>query len=243
MKLILSLLCFFILLGSCTIQKRVHSNGYYVSVNKALPNVKTSVSDITEHKIDRSEIDQKLSLKSVTNAELNTFNPILIENKREIKNLIAIKPISLIHVKDEVCDIITMKNGDEINVKIIEIGTSEIKYKKCDNLDGPIYAVSRNDVFMIKFINGTKEVISSAQNSTDTNKSILYSESEKKEINLMALLGFILSFFIPIVGLVISVIGLKQIKANPEKYAGRNLAIAGILIGAIWLFALIILFI
>jgi len=143
------------------------------------------------------------------------------------------------------CDVITMKSGEEVSVKVTEIGTSEIKYRKCDNPAGPLYSVSRNDVFMIKYANGTKDIISSVETtnkgSSDA-KPLLWSESEGKEINFMAFLGFILSFFVPIVGLIISIIGFKQIRNDPDKYVGRNLAIAGIIIGSLWIFAVILLF-
>lgn len=57
-------------------------------------------------------------------------------------------------------DVITKSNGDDINAKVIEITQTEIKYKKFDNLDGPIFTLSLNDVFMIKYENGIKEVFS-----------------------------------------------------------------------------------
>lgn len=55
-------------------------------------------------------------------------------------------------------DLIIKKNGDEINAKIEEVGVSDIKYKKADNLEGPVFTLLKAEVFMIKFQNGTKEV-------------------------------------------------------------------------------------
>lgn len=57
-------------------------------------------------------------------------------------------------------DVITKSNGDEINAKIIEVTQTEIKYKKFDHLDGPIYTLSLSEVFMVKYENGTKEIFS-----------------------------------------------------------------------------------
>lgn len=56
-------------------------------------------------------------------------------------------------------DIIIKKNGEEITAKVMEIGTSEIKYKKPGNAEGPLYAIPRSDVFMIKYADGSKDVI------------------------------------------------------------------------------------
>lgn len=55
-------------------------------------------------------------------------------------------------------DFIIKKNGDELSAKVQEVGTTEIKYKKFDNQDGPTYTILRTEVFMIKYANGTKEV-------------------------------------------------------------------------------------
>jgi len=68
----------------------------------------------------------------------------------------ALSPLAVPKVAE--CDIITLRNGDELEVQVIEIGATEIKYKKCSYLDGPIYAVPKSDVFMIKYPNGTKDV-------------------------------------------------------------------------------------
>lgn len=49
--------------------------------------------------------------------------------------------------------------------------------------------------------------------------------------NAMAIAGFVASFMVSIVGLVLSIIGLNQINRTGEK--GRGLAIAGIIVGAL----------
>lgn len=55
-------------------------------------------------------------------------------------------------------DIITLRNGDEIAAKVMEVGTDKIHYKKADNLSGPVYVVAKNTIFMIKYENGSKDV-------------------------------------------------------------------------------------
>lgn len=56
-----------------------------------------------------------------------------------------------------------MRNGDVILAKVHEVGVTEIKYYKPDNLSGPLYAVAKQDVFMITFSNGQKEVFSNTE--------------------------------------------------------------------------------
>ena len=57
---------------------------------------------------------------------------------------------------------------------------------------------------------------------------------QEKITNSMAIAGFICSFFIQIVGLVLSIISLRQIKKNDDK--GQELAIAGVVISSVFLF-------
>lgn len=55
-------------------------------------------------------------------------------------------------------DVIVMKNGDELNAVVLEVGTESIKYKKYDNQQGPTYSIDKTDVFMIRYENGSKDV-------------------------------------------------------------------------------------
>lgn len=57
-------------------------------------------------------------------------------------------------------DIITMRTGEDVPAKVMEVTPTEIKYKKLDNPDGPTYTANRSDIFRITYANGTKEVFS-----------------------------------------------------------------------------------
>lgn len=59
-------------------------------------------------------------------------------------------------------DVLTKTNGDAIQAKILEITPLEVRYKRTDNPDGPLIVVRRNDVFMIKYANGTQELLNPA---------------------------------------------------------------------------------
>jgi len=60
-------------------------------------------------------------------------------------------------------DIILLKDGQEIKAKVTEITLSEIKYKAFENLEGPNRTLTKNDVFLINYANGTREVISTTK--------------------------------------------------------------------------------
>jgi hypothetical protein len=55
-------------------------------------------------------------------------------------------------------DMITKKTGEDITAKVLEVTTSEIKYKKFDNLDGPTFSILKSEVLIIRYKNGTKDV-------------------------------------------------------------------------------------
>lgn len=54
-------------------------------------------------------------------------------------------------------DKIYRKNGQILKVKIIEVGTSEIRYKILDDHDGPIYVLEKDRIRKIVYANGTTE--------------------------------------------------------------------------------------
>lgn len=58
-------------------------------------------------------------------------------------------------------DIITKTNAEEVRAKVVKIGPDEIEYKLWDNIDGPVYVIRKNDVFTIKYQNGTRDIITS----------------------------------------------------------------------------------
>jgi hypothetical protein len=66
-------------------------------------------------------------------------------------------------------DEMTLRTGDVLKVKIQEIGTDNIIYKKSENLSGPSYSVSKETVFMIKYENGTKDVFGTDKASAASN--------------------------------------------------------------------------
>lgn len=55
-------------------------------------------------------------------------------------------------------DIIVKKDGTVIQAKVSEIGTSEVKYKKWSNQDGPVYAIAKGEILAITYQNGEKEM-------------------------------------------------------------------------------------
>jgi len=78
-----------------------------------------------------------------------------MENQRLVLTITFLVLISNIFAQD----LITLKSGDDLEVKVIEIDESEIRYRKYSNLDGPIYSIAKSKIFRIKFENGDLEVM------------------------------------------------------------------------------------
>ena len=70
-------------------------------------------------------------------------------------------------------DTLSMRSGENILVKVIEVGTVEVKYKKLDNLNGPVFSMLKSDLLMIKYENGTKDDFSSIKKIEEKNIFIL----------------------------------------------------------------------
>lgn len=80
---------------------------------------------------------------------------ILLMNKLTYVSLLMLTVIAA-----RAQDNIILKSGQEVPAKVLEVSKADIKYKRTDNPDGPIYTMAADEVFMIKYANGTKDVLS-----------------------------------------------------------------------------------
>lgn len=167
MKKLLLLLPFFVLL-SCTLQKRKYQNGYYVDWHS---NTSKKETGPATHKKTVVAAEKEIAPETVVvNEQAEPKEKVLpafiagtfkrLELKKSIRFL-ASPP-------EDTCDVLVFKDGSEIKGKVKEIGASEIKYKRCDTPDGPTYISKKSELFMIKYANGTREVIKSESEPQQT---------------------------------------------------------------------------
>jgi hypothetical protein len=88
-------------------------------------------------------------------------------------------------------DLIIKKNGEEIKSKVLEVSLTNIRYKKYDNINGPIFEILKSEVFIIKYENGTSDVINPitdkstqkkveiGDDETETPSSLAYTDKHK----------------------------------------------------------------
>lgn len=60
-------------------------------------------------------------------------------------------------------DVITKRNGEDIQAKILEVNQTEIKYKRFDNPEGPTFVIPKSEILIIRYENGTNEVMEQRQ--------------------------------------------------------------------------------
>ncbi|MGN6213958.1 hypothetical protein [Parafilimonas sp.] len=76
-------------------------------------------------------------------------------------------------------DTITLKNSDDIKAKVLEVTTTEIKYKKFENLNGPTYSILKSDILLIRYENGTKDIFNEEKNNNGNYLPLNKSFSER----------------------------------------------------------------
>ena len=59
-------------------------------------------------------------------------------------------------------DMIVLRDGNIIQAKVMEINPSEIKYKRFDNLNGPMVIISKDRVLSIKYENGVLDIMNAS---------------------------------------------------------------------------------
>jgi hypothetical protein len=147
------------------------------------------------------------------------------------------------------CDTIVLKSGSLLTGKVEEIGQIEIKYRKCNNLTGPVISILKSDVSMIIYSNGSHDFITTT-NALDSNQNSITTSNNNAPIKNegLGIAGFVSGlvglFFagIPLglIGVIFGGISLSKIKKQPNKFKGKGFAIASIVIGIIAIIGAII---
>ena len=83
-----------------------------------------------------------------------------------MKKLFLLLLIGSISITAKSQDTIVTKKGEDMMVKVIEVNMGIIRYKKLDNINGPIFEIQKTDVFMLKYENGIREVLVDNSQST-----------------------------------------------------------------------------
>ena len=110
-----------------------------------------------------------VAMGSVNKVNLN----IMMDRKSIVKKaflLFAVFSISVASMFAQ--DVIKLKNGENIQALVLEIGEVEIKYKKPDNPDEPNYTLKKSEILMIIYANGSKDVFADNTSIVETTKQV-----------------------------------------------------------------------
>lgn len=239
----------FLILFSCSVQKRKYQRGFYVSNTKHTKQVQKN------DKVKKDLATEALVLKQ-TLIPVNQNEDISLSASTDTKPLILLSSpfIKRLRAADSLCDQITLKNGEEVSARVLEITPTEVKYQKCGVTDGPLYIVKKTDVFMIKYANGSKEVFKVESTEPTTNNTSNTPKDKytgPKKMHPLAILAFIsailgiwpLSGLASIGAIIFANIALKEIKQKPNYYKGEMLAKVARVLGYIMLVFLVIVII
>ena len=101
----------------------------------------------------------------------------------KIKHLFIFISLLFLSVSSKSQDKILLRDAkDTIICKIIEIGTTEIKYKESNNVDGPQISLEKSSILKIIYANGRVEIFDEAINATVKNPDKIYPRNTKSFI-------------------------------------------------------------
>jgi hypothetical protein len=197
--------CFILIItvSSCSIQKRRYMQGYNLQWKKG--------NDVGDN-----------ALKQKTTGEESIF-PVLPTEEIEFTASAGAKEISLLSKSSpfsqkwnskardiatitDGCDIIVLRSGEEIQAKVSEINPENIKYKACNNPDGPLITLNKSDVSMVRYSNGTQDVFPyEPKRQTISDEARI--EKKIKHLSILSLIFSILSF-IPFYGIPFGILAI-----------------------------------
>lgn len=180
---------------------------------------------------DGSKINAKVSL--ISNTEIKYKRCSFLDGPDFVVNKNKVSKVKYISGQEEVfeiektddskvtdCAFIILKDGSQIIAKIITISNNEIKYKRCDLIDGPDFVINKNRVSKIKHSSGQEEFLDAKKTDSRAYWSLA-----------LAILGFFPLYFIPGLGITAVLLAKKALKNNDLDDKNRRTAKAGLIIG------------
>jgi hypothetical protein len=243
MRQIAVLLCAVTFLG-CAVQKRHYMKGFYVERKSRSGYIAVSANAAVKTPGTLPGTNAKVQDPAGLKTIIQDY-PILsahTESQRRFTPLVQ---------KKEDCDLIVLRSAEEVKGKVVEITTDLIKYKRCDMPDGPVYSVRKSEVFMIKYANGSKEIINPEGNKgvpAADQKTTTETPAAHKKMHPYAIASFVISIallvslmgegiFVALGALAVAsvIFAIVALGASAkEQWRGRGLAITAIVLSTIF---------
>ena len=142
-------------------------------------------------------------------------------------------------INQEKCDNIILKDGEEISAKVYEVTPDLVKYKKCGKLDGPLFSINKSRIMMIRYSDGTKDIIKDVSRDNikenELGKQQSYTQEDRKGVNGFGIAAIACSFVgLFVFGLILGICGIVFGGiALAQKDKPKGLGIAGLILGVI----------
>ena len=78
-------------------------------------------------------------------------------------------------------DVILLKSAEEIKCKVVEIGGGELKYRKSEMPDGPLYSLPLGEIFSVTYANGHRETFKNFSQTSNIQQPKFANASTKGE--------------------------------------------------------------
>ncbi len=135
-------LAFLLLLASCSVEKRHYRSGYYVSKKNSKEIKATSIPTARVEKIKPIDVS-KINFYA---EPIEKKEPLLVASSEKTVYTVKVKNPERFIGSLETCDTIFLVDKTGIKAKVVEITPTEIKYRYCDDQDGPLRSVSKYTV-------------------------------------------------------------------------------------------------
>jgi hypothetical protein len=143
------------------------------------------------------------------------------------------------------CDVVYFINGERVEATNIVIDGEFVRYKNCDNIDGPTYEAFKTDVSKIKYANGStldfrKDSDIDGDVKTEPLSIFAFASGGLSILSLFAGALGVLGILFALGGIIMGFISKKNIKQSKGKLRGKGFANAGIWLGFSFLFILLL---
>lgn len=236
-------LLFVILTCSCTFQQRLYRPGFNVAWNG-----EKSITD--EGGIGKNTVMYGAAGTKAHEPEKNGNAPIVSESiGNDLLMTVAegeshdntirftAKHINNVcKVRCDSCDLIVLRDGNEINALVKELTPAEVKYKRCEMPGGPTITINRNDILFIRYADGTKEVFKQERQQKQERAHYYHKSIHPGGVLAMVagLVGIII-FGIPmgITAIITGISSLAKINRESDRFYGRAFGVIAIIIGTL----------
>ena len=210
--------------SSCSFQKRHYRRGYEVQWYNKAESYGSQETKFVDYYSETSNSALKYENSDLTSSIED--NHVFIPQKKNLSlkqsryNTLDKKVRPILE-----CDVIVRRNGEEIPAKVIELGIRQIKYKKCDDIDGQELVIDKSDVASIKYANGKREIIPMESKEDMAKRYNAGSSDTKSDLDLLSGLSLCLGIlsFLPFFGVLCGLLAIILGSIAVGKYDNSNM--------------------